>query len=71
MAKGSCWNRKEMIKEGISGRKEEQKVKIWVNIIDFPSLEFSSVFDSWSKNWNNIASCGSQILLSVGEDTGR
>lgn len=41
-------------------RKRMERTKIWINMIHFSSLEFSKLFDGWSKNYNNVR-CGSNI----------
>ena len=44
-AKGISINKKEMIKGILENQEESLQTKIWVNIIDFPSLhEFSKLF---------------------------
>lgn len=58
MTMGSSLNRKEIIKckkrnlEHLEGWKTMERAKIWVNIIDFPSvLEFSKHCLMWSSTY--------------------
>lgn len=47
MAKEHSLNGKKVIKERIlehQERQRTQRIKIWVNIADFPSLEFSKLY---------------------------
>lgn len=44
MAKEHSLNGKKVIKERILEHQERQRIKIWVNIADFPSLEFSKLY---------------------------
>lgn len=47
MAKEHSLNRKKVIKERIlehQERQRTQRIKIWVNTTDFPSLEFSKLY---------------------------
>ena len=59
MTTGISLHKKEMIKEGIfdfSGRKKKtmKRTNIWINTIYFLSSEFSKLYLTVSKNYNNV-----------------